>query len=377
MNYAVILAGGAGTRLWPLSRERLPKTALRFYSDQSMFQIAVARLAPLFTPDQIIVVAGRDHAAVLSEQVPEIPHENFIIEPEGRNTAPAIGLAAVHLAARDPEACMAVLTADHHIGDTETFRRAIAAALEVAQDDYLVTLGIHPTEPSTQYGYIEQGEKLARVGEFQVFRTERFIEKPQLERAEAMLEQGNYSWNSGMFMWKVSAIMCEFRHQMPALYDALVRIGAALEGSFIPNQQQMQIARALPQLSTQTAYECAMAEVWPTIPKQSIDYGVMEMARKVAVIPVDMAWLDIGNWNSMKTLFDQDESRNAVRGDALLIDSHDLMVVGGKRLIAVIGLEDLAIIDSEDALLICPKDRVGDVRKVVAQLKETGRANLV
>ncbi|MGB4594617.1 MAG: mannose-1-phosphate guanylyltransferase, partial [Anaerolineaceae bacterium] len=372
MNYAVILAGGAGTRLWPLSRERLPKTALRFYSDQSMFQIAVARLAPLFTPEQIIVVAGRDHALVLSQQVPEIPADNFVIEPEGRNTAPAIGLAAIHLAARDPEACMAVLTADHHIGDTETFRRSISAALEVAKDDYLVTLGITPTEPSTQFGYIEQGQELASVDGFRVFRTERFIEKPQQERAEDMLEQGNYTWNSGMFMWKVSAIMQEFRHQMPALYEALLRIGAALGASFKASQVHPEVTITDPEAAARAEYERVLAEVWPSISKQSIDYGVMEMARKVAVIPVDMAWLDIGNWNSMKTLFDQDQAGNAVRGDTLLLDSRDLMVVGGKRLIAVIGLEDLAIIDSDDALLICRKDRVGDVRKIVAQLKDSG-----
>ena len=377
MNYAVILAGGAGTRLWPLSRERLPKTALCFYSDQSMFQIAVARLAPLFTPEQIIVVAGRDHAAVLSQQVPEIPADNFIIEPEGRNTAPAIGLAAVHLAARDPEARMAVLTADHHIGDTETFRRAISAALEFAKKDYLVTLGITPTEPSTQFGYIEQGQELTSIDGFKIFRTERFIEKPQQERAEDMLEQGNYSWNSGMFMWKVSAIMLEFRHQMPVLYEALLRLGAALEGSVKASLAHPEVTITDQESAARAEYERVLAEVWPSVPKQSIDYGVMEMARKVAVIPVDMAWLDIGTWSSMKVLFDQDASGNAVRGDALLLDSRNLMVVGGKRLIAVIGLEDLAIIDSEDALLICPKDRVGDVRKVVAQLKEAGRTDLI
>lgn len=365
MNYAVILAGGAGTRLWPLSRERLPKTALRFYSEQSMFQIAVSRLAPLFTPEQIIVVAGREHAVVLSQQVPEIPAGNFVIEPEGRNTAPAIGLAAIHLAARDPEARMAVLTADHHIGDTETFRRAVAAALEVAKDDYLVTLGITPTEPSTQFGYIEQGPELTTVDGFEVYRTERFIEKPQQERAEDMLAQGNYTWNSGMFMWKVSAILEEFRRQMPGLHEALMRIGSVLEG--ITTLES----------TARVEYERVLSEVWPGIHKQSIDYGVMEMAHKVAVIPVDMAWLDIGTWSSMKVLFEQDQAGNAVRGDALLLDSRNLMVVGGKRLIAVIGLEDLAIIDSEDALLICPQDRVGDVRKIVAQLKEAGRADLI
>ena len=199
---------------------------------------------------------------------------------------------------------MAVLTADHHIGDTETFRRAVAAALEVAKDDYLVTLGITPTEPSTQFGYIEQGPELTTVDGFKVYRTERFIEKPQQERAEDMLAQGNYTWNSGMFMWKVSAILEEFRRQMPGLHEALMRIGSVLEG--ITTLEST--ARA--------EYERVLSEVWPGIHKQSIDYGVMEMAHKVAVIPVDMAWLDIGTWSSMKVLFEQDQAGNAVRDDA-------------------------------------------------------------
>jgi len=356
MKYAVIMAGGAGTRLWPISREQLPKPALSLYSDQSMFQIAVERLEPLFTPQQIIVVTGVGHASVLAEQVPAIPSENYILEPEGRGTASAIALVAVHLAARDPQASMAVLTADHYIGDAQTFRRALEAALEVAQSDYLVTLGINPDIPSTEYGYIEQGEFLMDVDGFRVLRAKRFVEKPDLTTAQAMLQDGHYSWNSGMFIWKVSAILNEFQKQMPELYQQVTKIGNTIGTA---------------------AYAETLARIWTQIKKQTIDYGVMEKAERVAVLPVDIQWADVGTWSSLKRLFPQDEQGNAQRGDALLLDCKDTLVLSDKRLIAAIGLEDLIVVDTPDALLICSKDRVQEVRRVVERLKAAGRQDLV
>ena len=357
MNYALIMAGGAGTRLWPLSRERLPKPALRLYSDQSMFQIAVERLAPLFSPEQILVIAGEEHAGVLAEQVRNIPPENFIIEPQGRGTAPAIGLAAIHLAARDPNASMAVLTADHHIGHTQVFRSAIAAALDIAQNDYLVTLGITPSWPSVEYGYIEQAEPLGGlVGGLKAYRAERFVEKPNEAVAKQMLALGNYCWNSGMFIWKVSAILAEFRRQMPGLYDGLMRIGDEIKTG---NYQQI------------------LNAVWPLIPKQTIDYGIMEHASRVVVVPVEMEWMDVGNWTSLKALLAQDLNGNSTRGDVILENSRGSLVLGGTRLVAGIGLDDLIVVDTPDALLICRKNQVGEVRQLVARLKEEGRADLV
>jgi len=224
MNYALIMAGGAGTRLWPLSREKHSKPSLSLYSDQSMFQIAVERLYPLFTPEQILVVASREHIADLAAQVPEIPQENYIIEPEMRGTASAIGLAAVHLALRDPEATMAVLTADHHIGKPRVFREVVKAALALAQQDYIITLGITPTWPSTDYGYIEQDGAVDQSNGFKAYHAARFVEKPNLNNAQKMLALGNYSWNSGMFIWKVSVIMAEFSRQMPELHIPLFQL---------------------------------------------------------------------------------------------------------------------------------------------------------
>lgn len=356
MDYALIMAGGAGSRLWPLSRERLPKPALRLYRQESMFQIAVERLAPLFTPEQILVISGAGHAGVLSTQVPAIPPENFILEPEGRGTAPAIALAAIHLYKRDPEARMVILTADHHIGNSMEFQRALAAALEVANNGYLVTLGITPNRPSTEYGYIQQSDQLGTQDGFAVYKTARFVEKPSLAKAENMLAEGGYSWNSGMFVWKVNIILEQFRVCMPGLYETTMRIG---DNIGTPGYAQV------------------LASVWPGVQKETIDYGVMETAEKVVVIPVDMEWLDVGNWSSLKSLLPCDEDDNSTLGEAILLDCHDTLVMGGDRLVAAIGLDDLIIVDTPDALLVCHKDRVQDVRRIVAHLKKQGRENLV
>lgn len=355
MDYALIMAGGAGTRLWPLSREHLPKPALRLYGDKSMFEIAVERLLPLFSPEQILVVASADHNQVLHEQVPSIPEANFIVEPEGRGTAPAIGLAAIHLEARDPEATMAVLTADHVIGKPEVFRSVINSALAFAKDEYLVTLGIKPTWPSTSYGYIEQAELLGEKLGFKAYRAERFVEKPITQNAQRMVNLGKYSWNSGMFIWQVDRIMGEFRWQMPDLYGRLMRIAET-----IGTEQ----------------YDSVLHELWPGIAKQTIDYGIMENAKRVIVLPADMDWLDVGTWNSLKTVLSSDEKGNSISGEVVIQDSENSMVIGGKRLVAAIGLQNLIVVDTPDALLVCDMAHAGEVKALVEHLKELGRQDL-
>ena len=355
MDYALIMAGGAGTRLWPLSREHLPKPALRLYGDKSMFEIAVERLLPLFSPEQILVVASADHNRVLHEQVPSIPEDNFIVEPEGRGTAPAIGLAAIHLQARDPDATMAVLTADHIIGKPDVFRSVIRSALAFAKDDYLVTLGIKPTWPSTAYGYIEQADLLGEKLGFKAYAAARFVEKPNAQNAQRMLSLGKYSWNSGMFIWKVGRIMEEFREQMPDLCDRLLRIAKTIGTD---------------------NYDTVLRDLWKGIAKQTIDYGIMENAKRVIVLPADMDWLDVGTWSSLKTVLDSDEKGNSKSGDVILWDSENSMVISSKRLVAGIGLENLIIVDTPDALLVCHMDRAGDVKAFVENLKELGRQDL-
>ncbi len=350
--YALIMAGGGGTRLWPLSRQARPKQALKLVDERTMFEHAVDRIAPVFQPDEVYVVTGADHLEELMFQAPELPRENFIVEPVGRGTAPAIGLGAVHLKRRDPEAVMAVLTADHFIQDVEQFRRVLPAAAIVAERGHLVTLGITPAFPSTGFGYIKQGEQLDVVEGFPVFRAERFTEKPSAETAFHMVQSGEYSWNSGMFIWRVDRIMEEFARQMPDFYAQLAQIEATLGTS---------------------AYQTTLRRVWPEVTPQTIDYGVMEGAEDVVVIPVDIGWSDVGNWSSMREILPADEEGNVVVGEHLGLDTRNTVVFGGRRLIATIGLEGMVIVDTDDALLVCPIEREQDVREIVQRLREMGR----
>jgi mannose-1-phosphate guanylyltransferase len=352
MDYALIMAGGSGTRLWPLSRQDTPKQALRLVGERSMFQHAVDRLAPDFPPERIFVVTRGEHAELLQEQSPDLPAENFIIEPEGRGTAPAIGLGAIHLRRRDPKAVMVVLTADHFISETERFRRVLEAAAKVARKGQLVTLGIQPDSPSTGFGYIHQGQPLGEEGGFPVYAVERFVEKPALKAARQMVASGVYSWNSGMFIWQVERIMAEFQRQMPAFYTQL----GVVEGA----------------LGT-PAYADVLRRIWPQVAKQTIDYGVMEGAGDVAVIPVEIGWSDVGSWESLFDLLPLDAQGNAISGEYLGIDTHNTLVFGGKRLVATIGVEGLVIVDTGDALLVCPRSREQEVRDLVGKLKENGK----
>ena len=361
MYHALIMAGGTGTRLWPLSRRSRPKQAIPLVGERTMFAAAVERIAPLFPTERIAVVTRQEHVDILAAQAPELPAANFLVEPEGRGTAPAIGLAAIHLHHHDPEAIMAVLTADQHIADTARFCLPLAAAAEAAQQGKLVTLGIHPSSPATGYGYIQQGDPLGAlgsIGDFPLYRVDRFIEKPDLETATYMVASGDYSWNSGMFIWRVDRILEEFQRYMPQLYAQLAELEAVIDS---PD------------------YQPALERIWPQVAKETIDYGVMEKADDITVIPVDIGWSDVGSWASLPELLAADESGNTVIGPHLGVDTRNSLIYGSrsrdgndKRLIATIGVEDLVIVDTEDALLICPRDREQEVRRVVQLLEEQG-----
>ena len=346
--YALIMAGGFGTRLWPLSRRDRPKQSLTLVGGRTMFEHAVDRIAPVFQPEQILVVTGAEHVESLAAQAPELPEENFIVEPMGRGTAPAIGLGAIHLRRRDPDAVMAVLTADHFIADAARFRQALLAAAQAAEEGHLVTLGIRPSFPSTGYGYIKQSQSLSTVEGFPVFRAERFTEKPSLETALHMIDSGEYSWNSGMFIWQVSRIFEEFQRQMGEFFVQLVEVESTLGTA---------------------GYQATLGRVWPQVTKQTIDYGVMEGADDVAVIPVEIGWSDVGSWSSVSELLPADDDGNTIVGPHVGIDTRDTLIFSKKRLVATIGLEGMVVVETDDALLVCPRDREQEVRAIVRQLE--------
>jgi len=346
------MAGGSGTRLWPASREARPKQLLGLLSERTMLQEACQRVAPLVPDDQIFVVTSEAYTDVVRQQIPQVPAANVIGELEGHGTAPCIGLSALYLKRLDPEAVMAVLTADHYIEKADELRGALGAAAQVAEEGRLVTLGIEPNRPATGYGYIERGERLARISGLDVYRVEKFTEKPDLSTAQAFMESGRYYWNSGMFIWKVSAILREFEKLMPRLYAQLMEIDAALG----------------------TAEERAVLElVWPQVKKETIDYGIMERAEDVAVIPVDIGWSDVGDWTALSNLLPADEEGNVVVGQHVGLDTRGCLIHGSRRLVTTIGLEDMLVVDTEDALLVCPRERAQEVRDLVKKLRESGR----
>ncbi|MBN2556089.1 MAG: mannose-1-phosphate guanylyltransferase [Anaerolineales bacterium] len=359
--YAVIMAGGGGTRLWPLSRSTTPKQTLRLFDNRSLFQAAVERLDPVISVENTFVVTVAAQADVLRPQAPQIPRENFILEPSPRGTASVVGLAAAILQAKDPDAVMAVLTADHFIGDGDHFRSLLTAAEMLAREGDLVTLGIRPDHPETGYGYIKQGKQRGRFGSFEAYSVETFKEKPTREIAEAYLASGGYIWNSGMFVWRTDRILSEIERQMPGLYFALKRI---------------QLALGTEQASS------VVAEEWETLVSETVDYGIMEGAENVSVIPAEqLGWLDVGGWGRFFDLYEKDANGNVVRAsNTILKDVSNTLVFQSEdedRLIAVLGVENLIVVDVGDTVFVCHRDQAERVKEIVSSLKAAGEVAFV
>ncbi len=351
--YAVIMAGGGGTRLWPLSRKSQPKQTLSFGRSRTLFQMAVDRLSGLIPTERILVVTVADQAILLQSQCPEIPVENYLIEPMPRGTASVVALAAVALRARDPQAAMIVLAADHFIENVAYFQQCIRASLAVAAQGYLVTLGITPTFPSAGYGYIQFGETLDVFEGLPVHRALKFKEKPAQDVASRFLATGDHAWNSGMFIWTVERIMAEMAESMPDLTAKLELIA---------------------QVWNSPARAGVLQAIWPTLVSETIDFGVMEKAKQVAVIPAaDLGWNDVGSWESLFEVLPADELGNVVVGGEYVgIDTQNTLVLSEVpgRLVATIGVQDLIVIDTGSALLICARDQAQKVRQVVDELKQ-------
>ena len=352
-SYVVIMAGGGGTRLWPLSRKEKPKQLLSLLGKETLFQSTVARLEKLFPPERIVIVTVAELAREMQEQVPSIPAENYLIEPAPRGTASVVALAAAVLKKRDPQAVMAIQTSDHYIRNRDLFHYLIRTAFDVAKKNYLVTLGIAPTFPSTGYGYIQQGEPLDGDYQYPVYKVQRFKEKPDQETAQQLLHSGDHSWNSGMFIWRADAILAEIERQMPELFKAVKEVSAAWD-----TLKQDEV----------------LQEYWHDLKNQTIDYGIMEKAEQVAVLPAGgLGWSDVGSWNSLFEILLPDMNGNvATSAQHLALDTHNTLVYSDddQRLVVTIGLDDMVVVDAGDVLMICKADQSQKVRDVVEHLKK-------
>ena len=351
--FAVILAGGSGTRFWPLSRELYPKQLLKVLSDRTLIQRTVQRVRPIVPSEHILVVTGAGHADAIRIQLDGpggIRKENILAEPVARNTASAIGWAAEAIRRRDPDGVMLVMPADHIMPDETKFRRAVAWAVPVAQAGRLVTFGITPTRPETGYGYIqaEARRPLLTEGGFKALVVARFVEKPDLATAKRYLRAGHFYWNSGIFVWRADTILEEMKTALPVLSRGLRRLSAALG---TPHE-----ARALDRF-----YKGAESI--------SIDHGVLQRTRLAAVIPAPFRWSDIGNWSSLDEVAAKDGAGNVRIGPVVDLGSRDSVLYGEQRLVATIGLQDMIVVDTADATLVCPKERAQEVKQIVELLR--------
>lgn len=362
--YAAILAGGVGTRLWPRSRQANPKQFADITgTGRSMIQATVDRLEGLVPAGRIYVVTGQAYEALAAGQLPGVAASQILAEPSGRNTAPAIGLACIHLRRSDPQAVLAVLPADHVIPQAAAFRAALQRAGVAAQAGHLVTLGIEPHFPHTGYGYIKRSNRLrdlddaSQNDELPIYAVERFLEKPDLPTAERFLREGGYYWNGGIFIARVDVMLGEIERQLPEVYRRLQEIEAAI---------------GTPGL------EAATAEAWAQMPSVSIDYGVMEGAQRVAMVPLQAGWNDVGSWDALEAVLDRDEQNNTVaRGHALAVDSFGNIVFSDKQVVALVGVDDLVIVEDGDTLLIGHKNQMQKVKNVVDILRRQGREDLI
>ncbi|MCH8804808.1 MAG: NTP transferase domain-containing protein [Planctomycetes bacterium] len=345
MRHAVIMAGGSGTRLWPLSRRMRPKQLLRLFDGASLIELARERLEGLFEPENIWVITSANYIDQVADALPDLPRANLIGEPMGRDTANAIGLAAHLLARRDPDGTMAVFTADHIISPRAAFAQAIRAGLDAAEQhaDSLITFGITPDSPHTGYGYVRRGEALGPA----VFRAAEFKEKPSREVAEAYLKSGEYLWNSGMFAWRVSAILAELERNLAQNAAKLASLAEAWE-------------------RMAGSDECA--ERFGSLDRISIDYGVMEKARSVLLVEMKCKWLDLGSWTAIAATRESDEAGNALIAERALVENgrNNILVSESDHLIVALGVSDLVVVHSADATLVCHRDHVQAIRDLAA-----------
>ena len=351
MLNAVIMAGGHGERFWPRSRFHKPKQLQAIAGTETMLQVTVKRIRPLIPLERVYIVTSQEIEAEVRNQLPELPEENIIPEPIGRNTAAAIGLAAIWIGRDDTSAAMAVLPADHVIPDEENFLTCLSAGRASAEkQESLVVFGIKPAGPETGYGYIKAGHKIGEENGVEIYPAEAFVEKPDPVMAKEFVESGRHYWNSGMFVWTYTVIMEAIKKYMPRLFEGLERIRNAPSGN----------------------HRETIAEVYAELESVSIDYGVMEKAVNRIMLRGNFRWNDVGSWLAMERIRQKDELGNVSQGKFVGIDTRDSIIIGDKPLIAAIGLSNMIIVATDDAVLVCPKEKAQEVKQMVKKLLDSG-----
>lgn len=350
MLHAVIMAGGSGTRFWPASRTHRPKQFLRLAADRPLLRLTYERLTPLVAAERMWVVTAASTVELTRDMLPELPESNIIGEPEGRDTAACVGLAAAVIRKCDPDGVCLILPADHIIGDEDGFRRAMAAgAAQVTRQGGLLTFGLEPTRPETGFGYLRIGRSVGTIDGLTIHRLDGFVEKPDADRARSYLDEGNYLWNSGMFAWRVTDLLDEIDRQLPLLAEGLRTIERSLG----------------------TLNEAAvMSEVYPRLPRTSVDFGIMEGAANRWTVPVAFSWSDVGSWPALKEVLPPDASGNVIQGRVIVRDGSDNVVVGEGPVVSLFGVDGLVVVATPDAVLVVPADQAQRVKEIVQELKD-------
>jgi len=360
--HVMILAGGSGTRFWPLSRETWPKQMLQIFGEDTLLRQTIKRMEGFVPPENIWIVATEDKAQDIRFHLEPLgaPAKKirFINEPVGRNTAPAIGLAAMRLSLDFPESVMIVMPSDHAIPDEKAFRSDLEQAIRGAESDWLITFGIKPNRPETGYGYI-QADRVLKTEEKGLLKVKRFVEKPDLETAKTYLADGNYYWNSGIFVWKTSKILSEIERHLPVLHSALRELKNYMDSPNVQYQEE------------------GLKKIYPPLESISVDYGVMERSDKVLMVPAGFQWSDLGSWNALDEILQKDSAGNILKGNTIDIGSRDSIVFAGERLVATLGLKDMVVVDTPDATLVTLKNNVQEVKKIVEALKRNGREEVL
>ncbi len=357
MLYGVVIAGGSGTRFWPESRKKRPKQLLRIDGDNSLLRATVDRILGLIPVERVMVVTVADQGRQILQELPELSPAGVILEPYGRNTAPCIALSAYKLAAMDPQAIMLVLPADHIIGNISKFLEAVEIGALIAESrEVLITFGIQPTRPETGYGYIRTGDHLDSQNYQGVYLVDQFVEKPDRPTAEAYLDSGKYLWNSGMFMWRASTIIRAFERHLPDIHMLMSQVSSSFN----------------------TEDEADVIEgIYRNIQSVSIDNGIMEIADNVAVIPLDVAWNDVGSWPSLHEVWGSDSNGNSCKGHFVQLVSRNCVISASDKLVALVGVEDLIVVDTPDAILVCHKDAAQQIKKFQEILPQCGYGHLL